>query len=166
MLPFARNVFDPMDFTPVVLDRLNNIVERRTSGAFELATSVMFTSGIQHFAEVPSGMAKAPPYVRDFLKRVPVVWDDVKFIDGFPGQYVVMARRAGHAWYVAGINADRQPRKVKIDLKSLGVSKQGTLVTDGIDFLGFKSEPFPFEKGVLADEITMRPRGGFVLTLE
>ena len=38
MLPFTRNVFDPMDFTPVVLDRLNNIVERRTSAAFELAT--------------------------------------------------------------------------------------------------------------------------------
>jgi len=166
MLPFARNVFDPMDFTPVVLDRLNNIVERRTSGAFELATSVLFTSGIQHFAEVPSGMAKAPPYVRDFLKRVPVVWDDVQFIDGFPGQYVVIARRAGRTWYVAGINADRQPRKVKIDLKSLGGSKQGALITDGIDFLGFKSEPFPLEKGVLADEITMRPRGGFVLTLE
>lgn len=166
MLPFARNVFDPMDFTPVVLDRLNNTVERRTSAAFELATSVLFTSGIQHFAEVPSGMAKAPPYVRDFLRRVPVVWDDVRFIDGFPGQYVVMARRAGSTWYVAGINADRQPRKVKIDLKSLGVSRQGALITDGIDFLGFKSERFPSEKGVTAEEITIRPRGGFVLTLE
>jgi alpha-glucosidase len=166
MLPFARNVFDPMDFTPVVLDRINNIIERRTSAAFELATSVLFTSGIQHFAEVPSGMAKAPPYVRDFLKRVPVVWDDVRFIDGFPGQFVVLARRAGHTWYLAGINADRQPRKVKIDLKSLGASGQGTLITDGIDFLGFKSEPFPSEKTVTAEEITMRPRGGFVLTLE
>jgi len=166
MLPFTRNVFDPMDFTPVVLDRLNNTVERRTSAAFELATSVLFTSGIQHFAEIPQGMAKAPLYVRDFLKQVPVVWDEVKYIDGFPGQFVVLARRAGKTWYVAGINAERQPRKVKIDLKSLGVAKQGTLITDGIDFLGFKSEAFPLEKGVTADEITMRPRGGFALTFE
>jgi alpha-glucosidase len=166
MLPFARNVFDPMDFTPVVLDRLNNIVERRTSAAFELATSVLFTSGIQHFAEIPAGMAKAPVYVQGFLKKVPVVWDDIKFIDGFPGQFVVIARRAGSTWYVAGINADRQPRKVKIDLKELGVSKQGALIMDGIDFLGFKSETFPLEKGATADEITVRPRGGFVLTLE
>ncbi len=166
MLPFTRNVFDPMDFTPVVLDRINNIIERRTTAAFELATSVLFTSGIQHFAEIPAGMAKAPPYVRDFMKGVPVVWDDVKFIDGFPGQYVVIARRAGKTWYVAGINADRQPRKVKIDLKMLGVTKQGTLITDGIDFLGFKSETFPLEKGVTSDEITLRPRGGFVLTLQ
>jgi alpha-glucosidase len=166
MLPFARNVFDPMDFTPVVLDRLNNLVERRTSAAFELATAVLFTSGIQHYAEIPAGMAKAPPYVRDFLKKVPAVWDDVKFIDGFPGQFAVIARRAGKTWYVAGINAERQPRKVKIDLKALGVTKQGALITDGIDFLGFKSETFPLEKGATADEITMRPRGGFVLTLE
>ena len=99
----------------------------------------------------------------DFLKRVPAIWDDVKFIDGFPGQYVVIARRAGKTWYVAGINADRQqPRKVKIDLKSLGVTKQGTLSTDGIDFLGFKNEAFPLEKLATSDEITMRPRGGFV----
>jgi alpha-glucosidase len=111
-------------------------------------------------------MAKAPVYVRDFLKKVPVVWDDMKFIDGFPGQYVVVARRAGKIWYVAGINADRQPRKVKIDLKALGVAKQGTLITDGLDFLGFKSEYFPLEKGVTSDEITMRPRGGFVLTFD
>jgi alpha-glucosidase len=166
MLPFARNVFDPMDFTPVVLDRINNTIERRTSAAFELATSVLFTSGIQHFAEIPAGMAKAPPYVREFMKSVPVVWDDVKFIDGFPGQFVVIARRAGKTWYVAGINADRQPRKVKIDLKALGVTKQGALITDGIDFLGFKSETFPLEKGATADDITMRPRGGFVLTLQ
>jgi alpha-glucosidase len=166
MLPFARNVFDPMDFTPVVLDRISNTIERRTSAAFELATSVLFTSGIQHFAEIPQGMAKAPIYVRNFLKHVPVVWDDVRFIDGSPGQYVVIARKSGSTWYVAGINADRAPRKVKIDLKALGVSKQGALITDGIDFLGFKSEPFPLEKGVTSDEITIRPRGGFVLTLE
>ena len=70
MLPFTRNVFDPMDFTPMVLDRINRI-ERRTSSAFELALSVLFTSGIQHYAEIPEGMAKAPAYVRDFLRTVP-----------------------------------------------------------------------------------------------
>ena len=165
MLPFTRNLFDPMDFTPVVLDRIPRI-ERRTSGAFELALSVLFTSGIQHYAEIPQGMAKAPAYVQEFLKGVPSIWDDVKFIGGFPGQYVAIARRAGSRWYVAGINADRDPRKVKIDLKELGVTKQGTLITDGIDVLGFKTEAFPAEKGALAEDITIRPRGGFVLTFE
>ena len=127
---------------------------------------MLFTSGIQHFAEIPQGMAKAPPYVRDFLKRVPVVWDDVKFIDGFPGavrgdgaargQDLVRGR---HQCRPAAAQGEDRPEVVRRD-------KQGTLITDGIDFLGFKSETFPLEKGVTSDEITMRPRGGFVLTLE
>jgi hypothetical protein len=74
--------------------------------------------------------------VRDFLKQVPVVWDDVRFIDGFRASTWSSRARPGQTWYVAGINADRAPRKVKIDLKALGVSKQGALITDGIDFLG------------------------------
>jgi hypothetical protein len=164
MLPFARNVFDPMDFTPVVLDKLPR-TERRSSAAFELATAVLFTSGIQHYAEIPSGMRKAPPYVREFLKHVPAVWDDVKFVEGFPGQYVVLARRAGRTWYVAGINADNQLRKIRLDLKALGISGQGTLIINGLDPLGFESSVFPAEKGATSGDIELRGRGGFVLTL-
>ena len=165
MLPFTRNIFDPMDFTPVVLDRIRNI-ERRTSSAFELALSVLFTSGIQHYAEIPDGMAKAPPYVQEFLRDVPASWDDVRFIDGFPGRFVVIARRAGKGWWIAGINAEREPRKVKIDLEELGASGPGRLISDGGDALGFKSTDFPAEKAVAAGEVEMRGRGGFVLTVE
>ena len=111
-------------------------------------------------------MAAAPAYVQEFLRDVPSIWDEVKFIDGFPGQYVVIARRSGKRWFVAGINADREPRKVAIDLHALGVTGQGTLITDGIDVMGFKSETFPLEKGASTDAVTMRPRGGFVLTFE
>jgi alpha-glucosidase len=126
----------------------------------------LFTSGIQHYAEIPAGMAKAPPYVRDFLKRVPATWDDVKFVDGFPGQFVVLARRAGKTWYVAGINADGQPRKVTVDPAAFGTKAPGTLITDGGDALGFKSETFPLERGASAGVVEMRGRGGFVLTLD
>ena len=110
MLPFTRNVFDPMDFTPVVLDAIPNI-ERRTTPAFELALSVVFTSGIQHYAETPEGMAKAPAYVKQFLRGVPSVWEESKFIAGFPGREVVMARLGGGKWYVAGITARRRRRR-------------------------------------------------------
>jgi alpha-glucosidase len=163
MLPFTRNVFDPMDFTPMVLDRIRNI-ERRTSSAFELALSVLFTSGIQHYAEIPDGMAKAPPYVQDFLREVPASWDDVKFIDGFPGEFVVLARRAGTRWYVTGINASREPRKVSLDLRAFGAAKPGRLITDGGEALGFKSEQIP--RDAAAREIELRGRGGFVLSLD
>ncbi len=162
MLPFARNLFDPMDFTPVVLDRIPNIV-RRTSGAFELALSVLFTSGIQHYAEIPDGMAKAPEYVQEFLRGVPAVWDDVKFIDGFPGEFVVIARRAGDRWYVAGINADNKPRVVTIDPAKLGVKRRGRIITDGDDPLGFSTGIFPREVGATSGQVEMRGRGGFTL---
>ena len=120
MLPFTRNVFDPMDFTPVVLDRIQRI-ERRTTSAFELALSVLFTSGIQHYAEIPEGMRKAPPYVRDFLKAVPAVWDDTKFLDGYPGKFVALARqrrgplvRRGH---------QRRGDREKADARSRGATR-------------------------------------------
>lgn len=164
MLPFTRNVFDPMDFTPVVLDRINNI-ERRTSSAFELALSVLFTSGITHYAEIPEGMARAPDYVREFLRGVPSIWDDVRFIEGQPGRYVVLARRGGKRWYLCGINAEKEPRAVSLSLAALGV-RSGTLITDGFGGnLSFRTATVT-AAGDRPIELTMMPRGGFVLTAE
>ena len=161
MLPFTRNVFDPMDFTPVVLDRINGI-ERRTSSAFELALSVLFTSGIQHYAEIPEGMAKAPEYVRDFLRRVPTVWEDVRFLDGEPGRYVALARRSGERWYIAGINAERTPRKFEFDLTALGPLRSATLIGDGPEGnLSFKRATIHVSERPVVIEVP--GRGGFVI---
>ena len=165
MLPFTRNVFDPMDFTPMVLDRIPHI-ERRTTSAFELALAVLFTSGIQHYAETPEGLAKAPGYVRDFLKHVPAVWDDVKFLDGFPGQFVVLARRGGDRWFVAGINAGDAPKTLALDLGALAAHGSGTLIADGDGGnLSFREQPVTVSAGAKL-ELTLPPRGGFVLELK
>lgn len=168
VLPFTRNVFDPMDFTPVVLDRIQR-VERRTTSAFELALSVLFTSGIQHYAEIPEGMSKAPPYVQDFLREVPGVWDDTKFLDGYPGKYVALARRGGGRWYVAGINGEATPRRLTLDLGELRARDTGTLIADGDGGnLSFRRETvravrFGDQKKL---EVALPPRGGFVLLLD
>jgi hypothetical protein len=165
MLPFTRNVFDPMDFTPVVLDRINNI-ERRTSSAFELATAVLFTSGIQHYAEIPEGMARAPSYVREFMKRVPSIWDDVKFLAGEPGKFVVLARRSGKQWYVAGINGERTSREVTLNFASLGIKRGATAITDGEGGnLSFREQRVELDAKQQAS-ISLRPRGGFVMIME
>ena len=164
MLPFTRNVFDPMDFTPMVLDQIKRI-QRRTTSAFELALSVLFTSGIQHYAEIPEGMAKAPDSVREFLRHVPSVWDDVRFLDGDPGHFAVIARRSGTEWYVAGVNADSTSRTVTIDLRDIpGV--RGTLITDGGGGnLSFRTDTVRVSaKHTLV--VPMEPRGGFVVTLD
>lgn len=68
MLPIARNIFDPMDFTPMTLDKIPNI-NRKTTPAFELALPVLFLSCVQHIAEIPEGIAKMPLYVVEYLKR-------------------------------------------------------------------------------------------------
>ncbi len=161
-IPFTRNVFDPMDFTPMVLDRIPRI-ERRTTSAFELALSVLFTSGIQHYAEIPEGMAKAPDYVRDFIKGIPTIWDDVKFIDGYPGKFVVIARRGNGRWYVSGINGEATPKQLELDLSILKADGSATLITDGTGGnLSFQRETINLKSGEKL-KITLKPNGGFVL---
>jgi hypothetical protein len=163
MLPFTRNVFDPMDFTPVCLDRINNRVQRRTTSGFELALSVIFTSGIQHFPEIPEGMAKMPEYVKDFMKKVPAIWDDSKFIDGYPGKCVVMARQANGKWLIAGINGEPAERKLSLDLGALPAGK-GLLITDGNGDL-FQKQAVELKADKKLD-LTLKPNGGFVITFE
>jgi len=166
MLPFTRNVFDPMDYTPMALDRVNDRVQRRTTSAFELALSVLFTSGIQHYAEIPEGMAKAPEYVREFLRRVPSVWDDTKFIDGYPGRFVVLARRGERRWYVAGINGEKTALQLTLNLSTLDVRGPGRLITDGEEGnLSFRHEPVRLSADKTV-EVTLKPQGGFVMVFE
>ena len=158
MLPFARNLFDPMDFTPMVFGDIPNI-RRVTRNGFELAESVLFLSGIQHFAETPEGMATVPPQVKALLQDLPRRWDEVRFLSGEPGKHVVLARRAGKRWFVAGINAEEADKTVTLDLKFLG-KREGRLITDG------ESER-AFVQGKLSASanatITMKPSGGFVI---
>jgi len=159
MLPFTRNVFDPMDFTPVVLDSVPNI-ERRTTAAFELALAVLFTSGIQHYAETPAGMARMPGYVREFMRNVPSVWDDVRFVDGYPGKFVVMARLGDGRWHVAGINGTDEPLALSLDLGFLPAGSECALITDGDAELFTRTTVTIPPDGKLP--ITLKPRGGFV----
>jgi hypothetical protein len=165
MLPFTRNLFDPMDFTPMVLDHINRI-ERRTTSAFELALSVLFTSGIQHYAEIPEGMAKAPDYVIDYLRGVPSVWDDIRFLAGEPGKYVALARRAGRRWYVAGVNAEAAKRTLSLDLGGLQPRVAGELIADGgHGNLSFHRERISVPPGT-SWKVEVQPRDGFVLVLD
>jgi alpha-glucosidase len=156
-LPFTRNLFDPMDFTPMVFGDIPNI-RRVTRNGFELAESVLFLSGIQHFAETPEGMASAPAYVKAFLRELPRRWDELKFIDGYPGRYAVIARKSGEAWYVAGINADDGDIELGLDFGFLA-GRQGQLITDGSGEREFAQAPIA---GGGKRHITLKARGGFV----
>jgi hypothetical protein len=156
MLPFARNLFDPMDFTPMVFGDIPNI-RRATRNGFELAESVLFLSGIQHFAETPEGMATAPVYLKSFLQQLPRSWDDVKFVAGYPGRYAVIARKSGDAWYVAGINADDTDLALDLDLGFVA-GREGQLITDGAGERDFTQAALPGGR----QQLRIKAHGGFV----
>jgi len=160
-VPFARNLFDPMDYTPMNLYKINNKIKRKTSSAFELALSVLFVSGIQHYAESPDGMAHVPENVQQFLRVLPARWDDVKFIDGYPGKYLVLARRSGSKWYIAGINSESAEKSVTVNALPFG--KKATLIANGAGQLDFRTET---GKTSNAQKIVMPPQGGFVIVIE
>ncbi|MGL2999931.1 glycoside hydrolase family 97 catalytic domain-containing protein [Flavobacterium sp. RSSB_23] len=157
-IPFTRNVFDPMDFTPMVLDAIPGIT-RKTTPAFELALPVLFLSGIQHIAEIPEGMAKMPSYVVDYLKDIPTNWEDSKFIEGYPGKYIVMARKKNNIWHIVGINAENVAKTITIDL-SFVTQTNGFLITDGVN--GFEKLPVAKAKPL---SVTIQPNGGFVVKI-
>jgi hypothetical protein len=165
MLPFTRNAFDPMDFTPMNLTGLTSSnCTRKTTPAFELALSVLFLSGIQHFAQAPEGMTKVSDDVKLFLKTLPDYWDDVKFLEGYPGKYAVIARRSGNRWYIAGINGEKNEKKVSLDLTSFRKIK-ATLFTDGAagELLSKTISNTAKQK---KSDIMLKANSGFVIVLE
>jgi len=161
----AASETQPVQNRYEILTAISNI-QRRTTSAFELALSVLFTSGIQHYAEIPEGMAKAPGYVRDFLKHVPAIWDDTKFLDGYPGKFVILARKGGSHWYVAGINSEATAKTLTLNLGELSPRSAGTLIADGDGGnLSFRQETVhPASDQTL--KVTLPPQGGFVLVFE
>ena len=123
--PFIRNTVGSMDFGGSALNKYYNDKNeprgsrRVTSDVFALATAVLFQSAVQHFALAPNNLTDAPAWAIDFMKQVPSTWDEVRFIDGYPGRYVILARRSGDRWYVAGVNAQKETLKLKVRLPML-----------------------------------------------
>ncbi len=133
--PFIRNTVGSMDFGGSTLNKFYNSdnnggSQRRTSDVFALATAVMFQSPVQHFALAPNNLYDAPAWAIDFMKQVPTTWDEVKFIDGYPGKYCIMARRTGDDWYIVGINAMKETLKTTLSLPMFEAGAQIKVYAD------------------------------------
>ena len=112
--PVLRNAVGNMDFGGSALNKHYSKgnkrgTERKTSDVYALATAILFQTPVQNFAVAPNNITDAPSWAIDFMKKVPVAWDDLKFIDGYPGKYIILARRVADHWYVAAVNAADQP---------------------------------------------------------
>ena len=133
--PFVRNTVGSMDFGGSALNKRYSAdnqhgTTRKTSDVYALATAVLFQSAVQHFALAPNNLTDAPAWAIDFMKKVPTTWDEVKFIDGYPGKYIIMARRCGKQWFVVGVNAEKEPLKKTITLPMFGAGTPLQLYSD------------------------------------
>jgi alpha-glucosidase len=143
-LPFTRMFLGPMDYTPGAM--LN--AQKASFAAIhtrpmslgtrcqQLAMYVIYDAPLQMLSDSPSNYLREPEMM-DFLGPVPTVWDDTKVLSGQISDYVVVARRNGHDWYV-GAMTDWTPRELDLDFSFL---PEGT----------FQMESF--EDGVNADRM-------------
>ena len=158
-LPFTRNVIGSMDYTPVTFS--NSQHKHKTSFAHELALAVVFESGLQHFADRPSAYYDLSDEPREFLKGFPTAWDETKLINGYPGEMVVIARRKGKRWYVAGLNGKNTPQTLNLGFDFLGSSDYSfQLFKDGADTKSITSEIKNVKKSNTL-QIQSLPMGGF-----
>ena len=167
-LPFTRNVIGPMDYTPCTFSDSQH--KHITTHAHELALPVLFESPLLHWADKPESYLVQPKEVKDFMSALPTIWDETLLLGGHPGEWVVMARRQGNIWYIAGINGKDVPQTLSFDTSFLPKGKY-TLFTDKA---GYKGElpadnPNPWiikkGKGKVPAKITCQPRGGFVMVM-
>jgi alpha-glucosidase len=159
ILPFTRNVIGSMDYTPVTFS--NSTYPKMTTHGHELALAVVFESGLQHFADSDKSYMSQPQYVIDYLKDVPAVWDDTRYVAGLPGEYVIIARRKGDVWYISGISGLNQATTLTANLGFLPSGNYTLeLIADGASQNEFRVESSDVSS---SEEISvaMLPRGGF-----
>ena len=157
-LPFTRNVIGPMDYTPCTFSDSQH--PHITTKAHELALTVLFESALQHLADRPESYMVQPQEVKDFFTNLPTVWDETHLLSGYPGESVVMARRNGKTWYIAGINGTNQEKELTIDKKAIGKFSKATLFEDTS-----KGDWNIHQIKKLPTSIICQPRGGFIIVI-
>jgi hypothetical protein len=157
-LPFTRNVIGPMDYTPCAFSDSQN--PHITTNAHELALTVLFESGLQHLADSPESFLAQPQEVQQFLGQLPTVWDETRFVCGYPGESVVLARRHGDIWYVAGINGLDSAQTLHFDLSFIA-AKQVQIFADNT------SKPWDISTvKKIPSKQDCQPRGGFLYIIK
>lgn len=168
-LPFTRNVIGPMDYTPCTFSDSQH--PHITSNCHELALTVLYESALQHLADKPQSYLAQPEEVQNFLGSLPSVWDETRFISGYPGESAVLARRSGDTWYIAGINGKDEPQTLTTDLSGILDTDAGQTITTFQDTTD-PDAPWQIDTGCVNPSLSeslmffCQPRGGFVIVIE
>jgi hypothetical protein len=176
-LVFTRNVVGAMDYTPLAFEA--PLALQGITYSHQLALAVVFESALQVFAGQADldpeqgfrALFAASPSVKQYLRTMPVSWDDTRLVEGSPDTHAVVARRNSGQWYVAGINAGELARPVSLDLGSLlsGEDTEGMVYLASIHTDGAQPGQLQHATQVLQPdavlEVTMEARGGFSVAL-
>lgn len=158
ILPFSRNAVGPCDYTTGGFS--DSQYPHLSSYGFELALPVIIESGILHHMDTPSRTLGLPAFAVQFLRDIPVIWDDTKYLAGYPGKEVVIARKKGDRWYIGGINGENVAKEVTFDLSKTGkVPSELELFVDGSTARDLQTLNLNPNDGILT--IHLQPYGGF-----
>ena len=120
--PFCRNATASMDWGGIIMNKWmsrdnKSRHTRKTTDIFELASGLIMQTSVQCVAMQPNNLTELPQFEMDFLRQLPTTWQETRFIDGYPGRYVILARKATNGrWYVAGLNALKEPLTLTLSL--------------------------------------------------
>ena len=165
--PFCRNATASMDWGGIILNKYmskdnKSRHTRKTTDIFELAAGIIMQTSVQCVAIQPNNLEEdIPQFEFDFLRGLPTTWEETRFIDGYPGKYVVLARKATNGqWYIAGLNAQAEPLTLTLNLKEYSFKNPNLYVENK------KGEPtltpLKVDKACKA-KITIQPNGGFII---
>ena len=164
--PFCRNSLASMDWGGIIMNRYlspdnKSRHSRKTTDTFEMASGIIMQTSIQCVAMQPNNLDELPREEIEFLKELPSTWDETRFIDGYPGKFVVLARRNENRWYIAGLNAEKQVKELTLDLSMLNVEQTYDYYTDNA--LGYTNLKHLKYTDVSKVKVEMQPNGGFII---
>ena len=164
--PFCRNASASMDWGGIIMNKWMSTDNksrhtRKTTDIFELATGITMQTSVQCVAMQPNNLQELPQFEMDYLRQLPTTWQETRFIDGYPGKYVVMARKATNGkWYIAGLNAQKTPLTLTLNLTEYGDGLSKLLIDD--------KKKQPTQQQLKKDKkgnvkVTIQPNGGLVI---
>ena len=163
--PFCRNSVASMDWGGVIMNRHlsrdnKSRHSRKTTDVFEMASGIIMQTSVQCIAMQPNNLEELPQIEMDFLKTIPTTWEETVFIDGYPGKFVVLARKNGDKWYIAGLNAEKEDKELKLELPMLKGVNKVNYYTDNDDGYAILTELKVDFSGTV--KINMKSNGGFI----
>ena len=164
--PFCRNSVASMDWGGVIMNRHlsrdnKSRHSRKTTDVFEMASGIIMQTSVQCIAMQPNNLEELPQIEMDFLKTIPTTWEETIFIDGYPGKFVVLARKNGDKWYIAGLNAEKEDKELKLELPMLKGVNKVNYYTDNDDGYAILTELKVDFSGTV--KVNMKSNGGFIL---